>query len=541
MDRTEMKRVNVKAQKTGLELIEEATHLLRTSPAATLATYYLGAIPFILGLLYFWADMSRSPYASQYLAEASLVTAVLFIWMKFCQALFAQRLRAQLAGEPVRRYGLRQCLQVLFAQAVVQPSGLFIIPIALVLTVPFGWAYAFYQNVTALGGSDYRGTSKLMRRAWKQTLLWPGQNHIILAITALFGVCVLLNWAVVAFSVPSLLKMLFGIEGVFTRSPVSMLNTTFFAAMFCLTYLTMDPLLKTVYALRCFYGESLQSGEDLKADLRRFAASPQHFATMILMVILLGCGSVASMAQSRPTVTAAELNHRIDEVIHERRYAWRMPRDTVAEKQEEGVITKFFSKIGALARNALRAVVEWIVELVRKSVDSIAGAEGSPAGWTSSLLLYGLLAAVLSGLAVFVLRVWRRRHLPAVAVQAEAIHRLPDVRDENVAADQLPEDGWMKLAREFVERGELRLAMRAFYLASLAHLAHRNLISIARSKSNRDYENELRRRGHSIPELLPVFGQNLSLFERIWYGMHEVNEELVRRFAGNVEKIRAAV
>ena len=38
-----------KPDKGGLDLIEEATHLLRTAPAATLATYYLGAIPFIVG------------------------------------------------------------------------------------------------------------------------------------------------------------------------------------------------------------------------------------------------------------------------------------------------------------------------------------------------------------------------------------------------------------------------------------------------------------------------------------------------------------
>jgi hypothetical protein len=31
--------------RTALDLLEEATHLLRTAPVATLAVYYLGAIP----------------------------------------------------------------------------------------------------------------------------------------------------------------------------------------------------------------------------------------------------------------------------------------------------------------------------------------------------------------------------------------------------------------------------------------------------------------------------------------------------------------
>ena len=96
----------------------------------------------------------------------------------------------------------------------------------------------------------------------------------------------------------------------------------------------------------------------------------------------------------------------------------------------------------------------------------------------------------------------------------------------------------MKLARELLERGELRLAMRAFYLASLAHLAGRNLISLAKFKSNRDYERELRRRGHSFPDLLSVFGETVSVFDRIWYGLHEVNGELVQQFAANVERIK---
>src|SRR5215471_7341425 len=85
-----------KSDKSGIELIEEATQVLRTAPIETLTTYYVGAIPFVLGFLYFWTDMSRSAFANQHLAEASLGTAALFIWMKFCQALFAGRLRAQL-------------------------------------------------------------------------------------------------------------------------------------------------------------------------------------------------------------------------------------------------------------------------------------------------------------------------------------------------------------------------------------------------------------------------------------------------------------
>jgi len=82
--------------------------------------------------------------------------------------------------------------------------------------------------------------------------------------------------------------------------------------------------------------------------------------------------------------------------------------------------------------------------------------------------------------------------------------------------------------------------MRAFYLASLAHLAQRNLISIDRFKSNREYERELRRRAHSFPDLLSVFDDNLSIFERIWYGLHEVNGDIVNQFATNIDRIKGS-
>jgi len=38
--------------------------------------------------------------------------------------------------------------------------------------------------------------------------------------------------------------------------------------------------------------------------------------------------------------------------------------------------------------------------------------------------------------------------------------------------------------------------------------------------------------GIAVPSLLAVFGENISMFERIWYGVHDVNRELVLQFGG---------
>src|SRR5258708_27717096 len=80
--------------KGAIELIEEAIHLLRSAPGPALAGYYVGALPFVLSLLYIWSDISRSPAASQHLPGAALGVAVLFVWMKLRQAIFARNLRS---------------------------------------------------------------------------------------------------------------------------------------------------------------------------------------------------------------------------------------------------------------------------------------------------------------------------------------------------------------------------------------------------------------------------------------------------------------
>ena len=552
-----MKRARRQQGKGSFDLIEEATHLLRTAPAATLAVYYLGAIPFVLGLLYFWADMSRSPFAGQHLVDSALGMVALFFWMKFWQVIFAQRLRAHFAAEPAPRWTVRRWGRVFLTQAFVQPSGLFVVPLSLLPLLPFAWVYAFYQNVTVLAGGGSAGTSPLLKKSWKQATLWPRQNFIILAIMAGFGFCVFLNWAVTGLMLPHLIKMLSGIESVFTRSTFGMLNTTFFAGMLGLTYLCVDPILKTVYVLRCFYGESLESGEDLRAELNSAAAASPPMAAIVVLLLGLFCAAPVRAADTPAPATApvaapvasplppVDLDRAINRTIHEDKYTWRMSREKIAEPDaQEGVIARFFDKVGAMLRKWARAVSDWLDEWLRKlfrhpQTHSSSGISGY--GWIESLqiLLYGLVAMAVAALAVFLYRTWRDWRPPAL-VASEPIRLVLDINDENVGADQLLEDGWTKLARDLLERGELRLALRAFYFASLSHLAARNLISIARFKSNRDYERELRRRGHSFPDLLPVFGDNLESFERIWYGLHEVNRELVDRFAANVERMKPA-
>ena len=538
-----------------LDLIEEAIHLLRTAPAAVLVGYYLGTLPFVLALLYFWADMSRSPFAPQHVVEASLGIAASFVWMKSWQAVFAGRLRDFASGATLPPLTLRRGLRIATGQAALQSTGLFLWPLAAIPVLPFAWVYAFYQNLTALGDTENTTAGGLFRRSARQARLWPEQNFTLLICLGAFGGFVFLNCCVGCGLLPHLIKMLLGVETVFTRGGTAMLNTTFFAAMFWLTYLCVDPILKAVYVLRCFYGDSIQSGADLRAELQQSqTASPARYAVWLLTALMLS-PAAELRASDAPTpappavqpVSPSELDRAIDETIQERKYTWRMPRERVERPPEEnqpGIIAEFFNRIGRMIRDVLKNFFDWLGRILNKlfggrSFSFNPGGTGS--GWAVMLeiLPYVLLAAALSAMTILLYRFWRNRHLRREPISTEILQSVPDLQDENVGADQLPEDGWTKLARELLARGEFRLALRAFYLASLAHLAERNLISLARFKSNRDYERELDRRAHSFPNLRQRFGENVNAFDRVWYGTHQATSELVAQFATNVESIRS--
>lgn len=531
-----------------LETIETAVHLLRSAPVATLATYYTGALPFILGLLFFWADMSRSPFAPQHAVAASLGLATLFLWLKFWQVLFARRLQAQLRGEGSTPLTLAGAGRIFFTQTALQPTALFVLPLALIPALPFPWLYAFYQNLTIEADADTATLRGTIARSWRLALLWPAQNHVLFAVIGLFSFFVFLSLTIAGAMLPEMFKMLFGIESVFTRGGEAMLNTTFFTTILGLTYLCVDPILKTVYVVRVFQGQSLQSGEDLRAALKPFAVATTRLASwLVILFILLNPLSTRAQAASQPPsaepIQPRELDRAIDDVIQKRKYTWRAPRERVVEpaEGEPGVIAKFFERIGRMVRDAMRGVGNWLDRILRRIFGRFGPMSGSSDySWmmTKQMLLYGLLAIVLSAVAVLLIRFWKRRQGVPIAT-AQAVQPTPDLADENVGADQLPEDGWTTLARELLGRGELRLALRAFYLASLAHLAERNLINLARFKSNRDYQRELQRRAHAFPNLQTLFGENVSSFDRVWYGRHEATGELVTQFAANVERMKS--
>jgi Domain of unknown function (DUF4129) len=525
---------------TALDLLEEAVHLLRTAPASALAWYGVGAMPFVLVLLYFWADMSWSADARRDCAVKAMFVALGFVWMKFCQAVFARRLGAQLKLEPAARMSIQSRLRVLFQQAILQPSKLFVLPIALLLTLPFAWICAFYENMTAFG--DARNVRALCARSWKQAKLWPRQNHLVLSMSVLLSGIVFANLLLVVLLAPHLVKMFTGLENVFTRSGLHVFNSTILAVAAALTYVCCDPLLKAVYVLRCFYGESLQSGEDLQVELRRIRAKATAIAAVLLICGATSiCGATPAAGPSA-SINAQELDESISETIAKPEFSWRMPReqlDASSKDKSPNLVDRFLRRTFHAIGKWWRALLDWIDRVWPKPTLPLA-TPNTTGGMVSRNALEICLGVLITALVLLLAMKIRDRILQSRAAAPQP--RRPqhvDLTEESVMADQLPEDEWLRMARELIAAREWRLALRALFLAGLAHLSQRGVIALARHKSNRDYQAELLRRAPVQIALHDAFARNLREVERVWYGRHEVDLETVETFQSNLETIRA--
>jgi hypothetical protein len=441
---------------------------------------------------------------------------------------------------------------------------------------------------------------------------------MFILVFSIFTLFVFLNLALTIFLLPHMLEKFLGIETMFTMSGVRALNTTFLATAVGLTYVCTDPLIKAVYALRCFYGSSLRSGEDIKTELRNFvvpwkasaailifflgstpfcpplAAEPadtsgseyrfqnqvitptltlprqgggdlkEHYYSTLpgdLQLHFQPAGPAGRRVEPAPrplvhrglhhnqTISPEQLDRSIEEVMNRPEFSWRMPREKLREEDDH--------QSGPIAQ-----IVEWIAEKLEKMGKTISrwmdkfgdwlrkffpkpdqGEDTSVKDWIGSVrgLLFVLLAVGICLLAIAFWRTWQRRRERQIPGDMKPIHSTPDLTDDLINADDLPAKRWLILASELMEKGSLRLALRAFFLATLAHLAKNKMITIAKYKSNRDYERELRRLAHHRQSIISLFSSNVTVFDKSWYGKHEVTLEDLKLFMANQERIMGFV
>ena len=540
---------------TGLSLSEQAIHLLRCNGTVALAEYYLGALPFVLGLLYFWSDMSRDPMALRHCAPAAAGLAVLFIWMKFWQVRFCRRLMCGLNHAAGEAWPLKRCLAVVCRQAFVQATGLLVLPLSFIVFLP--WTYAFYQNVSILDDPEIRGTRQIVRKAGYQAVLWPIQNMLLFLVLVLFSLFVFLNIGMAIVMLPGLLKSVFGIDSVFSLSGYALLNTTFLSALAALTYLCMDPIFKAAYVLRCFHGVSRRNGDDLRARLKSLGAAVM-VGIMVAGFCLHGSNAVARANAENQTdawelvdetrESAQQWDDAIEDVLTQKRFSWRLPREIEADiEEEDGWLMTSIKWVLDGVRSLLKPVGKWIKDVLKWLVEKVFSDDKEKSAESGDWR--GVIKAVfyLAGIAliVFLLFLAYRWWASGKGKRQEKTDKKPvyevDLSDDSVTAADLPTDKWLAMARELMDQKAFRRALRAVYLSVLAMLADNSRLVIARHKSNLDYFRELERRAHAEPELLQVFNHCMRAFENAWYGMHAVGADQIETAFSNHKRIETLV
>jgi hypothetical protein len=534
-----------------LALIEDAMHLLRRTPAGDFVVWLLGAVPFTVGVLFFWAEMSRAAFAENHLLTSAWGLAGLFGWLKTCQAVFGSRLLARASADETDAWTASRWARAFVTQATWQPLGLFVLPVALVVTLPFGWLFALAQNLGVLADRAEGRPGECLRQAWRQCLLWPGQNHALLSLLTVAWLVASLNAGIALFTLPHLLKMLFGVESRLTLSPGALLNTTFLAVAFALGALAVDPLVKAAYAIRCLHGLARHNGDDLRARLKLLRRLGT--AAVVAWLVIAPPAGLAAETSSAPLpgdrIEQAALDRAISDVLEQAEFTWRSPRDWQLPRSD-AALPWLDRQMKALNEQFTRAT-RWLggpFKSLRDWLDSVFAPKTTPlpkaGNWSLNVaalvefLMWLLVVVVAAVLLWFAFRIWRPRAPAVEAVPTGAV--VPDLRAEFVAADQLPEDEWITLANRLMDEGDFRLALRAYYLAALAHLARREFIRLAKFKSNHDYAGELRRRARARPEVVALFGGAVREFDRVWYGSHEITPEGMVAFATQVEELRRA-
>ena len=551
------------AARPALELLEEAVHLLRMSPARIHALYFAGTIPFLLGFLLFWTEMSRNVQAEDRLIEWSLGMALLFVWMKSWQSAAASELLAYCARARRPAWNWPRVLRLIYLQGVWQPTKMIALPLAALLALPFAWTCAFYHQLAMFGD----GTAEppvAWRRAKEAAGLWPAQNFRALLLINVFGLFVFLNIYILGAMLPEVVRLFSGLESRFSMSPGAFVfNTTFLGAALATAHLCLNPLTMAFYVVRCFHARSVRDGRDLLAALaeqrdqeggrRRNLSGPMANVARALILIcsvLLLPSSLSRAADSIPTaektrVAPAEIDRSLRDTFERREFAWRMPRDAAGPRAEapKGPIAQFFDRIGQFVSRVARKIGQWysnVREWWRRATNS--GPDSPPSlgtrGWGLGALsgaqvaLYLLLAASLAAAIYVAYRQWRGRRAAPVAVAGVAPPESTavDLQAEDVLASQLPENEWLRLAQELAARGEYRLALRALFLGTLAGLSSQGVIAVARHKSNRDYLVEISRRGRQHADWPRAFGGCVTLFERSWYGHHAAGPEVLAEF-----------
>ncbi|MGA2144596.1 MAG: DUF4129 domain-containing protein [Bryobacteraceae bacterium] len=592
------------AETASAQVCEDGMRLLRQAPLETLLRHWVGSVPFALALLAVWSDITQPRFPDLRCALETLLLALVWIWMHCWRAVFAGRLRRQLSGGPPAPWTGRRIWRLVLAQSFVAGGKLVILPLALLSLVPFARAVSAYRYAAVLGDREDLDALALSAASRRLGRIHTRLGWSMMAPLLLFRVVALFNVALTLAVLPQLVRLMTGYESSFSRGGVLFIANPFFVLLaFTATWLVTDPLVQAVYTVRCFQAESLETGEDVLAGLRRIRSlaaaavlllacacsplvgqvgnlrtdwqsvqpgtarppraearsrTPSRSPTLRTPdFVLFGLNQISDSsapgradarldrltigpqvanlphtAQSSGAVPPAELDRAVRRAAESPAYNWRFPPPASAVKGTPWIVA-----VTDRVLDALKSGLRMLGKAIGKILDFIFGpllkgpaaGEGKAPARTLNRSLY-VLIALAAGLAVWFLWHARQKRKSTARRQAPSAAVAVPLEEGGLGADRLPENEWLEMGERYLREDNPRLALRAFYLASLAWMGQNGWLALHAAKTNREYEVELHRKARAYPAVREPFAANMLAFERAWYGQHAVLASDVAEF-----------
>ncbi|MCC6537826.1 MAG: hypothetical protein IT162_09770 [Bryobacterales bacterium] len=508
---------------SGVWVLEEATGLLRALPARSWVLWLAGTLPFTLALVDFLMEMSRSVFGAEQIVGRSLLLALLYVWKHVAQGLFSHDCLQVLRGDRVGAATAGAIARLALVQAAWQPWRGPALTFAAIAVIPFPWVAAFLRNVGLAAIERERG---YVGEAWTLSREDTRPHSMALLILSLSWLLLFANLLVMWFVVPMLLKSFFGWETELSRLGERLLNLSTFIVTAVITFAALEPVAGALAAVRGFYAKAKRGGEDLRGAMRRLAAA------VLVGVVLLG--SIAPAAAQEKPIDKVTLDRQIDDVLRDSEFSWRMPKAD-GEKADTSWLRDLFSAIGRWVR--------WLYDFYKRLFPDASpfGAPGD-ARWSADaqLLRWAMIGAALLAVGCVVMIILSRRKdfKRKSAAQAVAVTPTVDLQDENVSAEQLVEDEWLRMADQCAATGDFRLAMRAVHLAGLRYLGEKGFVTLQPAKTGMEYGRELARRLRDVPPAIEGFGAGLRQYEGVWYGFAAAGAESYQALRMTWEEMR---
>jgi hypothetical protein len=233
--------------------------------------------------------------------------------------------------------------------------------------------------------------------------------------------------------------------------------------------------------------------EALNAGSTQMLANPQAIAVLQARLDALQQRLAATTGQTLDEAQRARLARILAQAEYQQ-----------DQKQESG-IKQWLGKIW-------RKLWAWLMRLF----GGRTSAQARPGQFTLNLVRLVILIALLFLFLFAFFKLFgrlRRRARPA----AEPGTR--EILGEQIEEETTTED-LLAQARALAKQGDYRAAIRRAYIALLYELEQRGKLRLHRSKTNRDYLEDLR----GEQTLYPSFVALTRIFERIWYGHTSATE-----------------